>query len=180
MKPILISILLFLAFMPTFAQQAENTQQSQSSLSGACETLKDTIEFKNIDKSNVYLRKGVLLRQADIVNIVSSNKAASIEIRQFRSLDNAAKVLFIGGGTLALTDLLIYSFNENSKSSYSIAPVFVGLAAIGIAIPIEIAAKIHYCKAITTYNQDIKSRASRNVQMKLALTPSGMGMKMLF
>ncbi|WP_243348634.1 hypothetical protein [Parabacteroides sp. FAFU027] len=180
MKVILISILVFLAFMPTFAQQTENTQLSQPSFSVTCQTLKDTIEFKNIDKSNVYFRNGVILRQADIEKIVSSNKAASIEFRQFRSLDNAAKVLFIGGGALAVTDLLIYSVNEDSKSNYSIAPVFVGLAAIGIAIPIEISAKIHYCKAIATYNQDIKSRVSRNVQMKLALTPSGMGMKMLF
>lgn len=161
MKRILLLLALFTFSAGTaFAQQANEPISMQKAFGGYH-----------------YFQGPQKLTMRQLVKTMKINEQAYKEIRSARRLNNLTSVIgFIGGSMIGYqTGYAI----TGGKPDVLVAGI--GLALIGVAIPINIQTGKKASKAVNTYNEGLHTNNSWDKkELKLSVSEKGLGLKLYF
>ena len=143
-----------------------------------------------------YYQYGQIIKRSDIKYILASDSASASEYHKYRVTKKVGGITLAGGSLIALAGMTLGMVYLAETITRSYAHVYTGASAepktpngaglmgsgAGIMIigAVILASNPHFKRSINLYNSGLKPVGSKQVQLNLAMTPIGLGIRLKF
>lgn len=119
----------------------------------------------------MFMKNGSVLDYKELENTLSRNYNTAFELDRSKTDRTAATSFAIGGCSFLLLSAITFLKYEKDLSrtnlltasypTYNMMPLYVGLGAFAVSIPLTIGVKVHLKKAIKIYNNTLSGKSQQ-------------------
>ena len=136
----------------------------------------DSIEIKKTIFGTIFRQNGKNLTSQQLINIMQPNAEAYKEMKVARTNFAVGMVFACAGG--ACMGWPLGGVIAGKKMDWTVFGIGVGLTAM--SIPFSIAYSNHTKNAVRNFNNGLKQTGMNTIDLKLGITPDGIGITMAF